>query len=322
MNLKAWAASLLAAAALVPLASKAADDYPTRPIRVMVAFPAGGSADIVGRFVTQKISEQTGWNFIIDNRPGAGGNLAFEITAAAEPDGYTILFSTPGVVINPSLYAKVPYKWDDFKSISLVGEAPLVLLVNPALGIKNMADLKKASVGKPDAIKFASSGNGSSSHLAADVLRTMGAVDYLHVPYKGGGAAMNDTIGGQTDITVQPISESLAFIRSGKLLALGQTGATRSPIAPDIPTMADQGIAGYAVSTWYVVLAPNKTPPAIIEKLHAAVERALKTPELQDKLKGAGVAVIDGGPAQTTTFMKREYDKWSTAIKASGTRIE
>jgi tripartite-type tricarboxylate transporter receptor subunit TctC len=318
----AFAAALLALTVALPLASRAQDDFPSRPIRVLVAFPAGGSADIVGRLVTHTMTQQTGWNFVIDNKPGAGGNLAFDTAANAEADGYTLLFSTPGVVINPHLYRKVPYRWEAFSPIGLVGDAPLVLMANPQLPAKNIAELQAIARARPDSLRFASSGNGSSSHLAMDVIRTMGGISYLHVPYRGGGVAMNDTMAGLTDLTVQPIAESLPNIRSGRLRAIGQTGEKRSPMAPDIPTIAEGGIKDYAVSTWYVALAPAKTPAGVVAKLHGALDAALKDSELQDRLAKAGVQIINAGPQQTGEFMARESRKWAKAIEASGTRID
>ncbi|QRQ85953.1 tripartite tricarboxylate transporter substrate binding protein [Cupriavidus oxalaticus] len=299
-----------------------AQDYPKRPIRVVVAFPAGGSADIVARIVTQKVSEMSGYNFVVENRPGAGGNLAFGNVATSEADGYTLLFSTPGIAINPSLYRKVEYKLEDFKSIAVVGEAPLVLLARPSLGISSVSELVQAGKGQPDAIRFASSGNGSSSHLAAEVLRSMTGMQYLHVPYKGGSAAMTDVVGQRLDITMQPISESLPFIRSGGLRALGQTGGVRSPIAPDIPTLAEAGVKGYSVTTWYMLLGPARLPDDIVTALAGKFDQALRQPELREKLQSVGVSIINSGPKQASTFLRSEADKWAQAIKASGTRIE
>ncbi len=317
--LKLFGAGLCVVAAAGPVQ---ADDYPSKPIRVLIPFPAGGSSDIVTRLVTKKMGEQTGWNFVPENKPGAGGNLTFEIASQAEPDGYTVLFSTPGIVINPHLYRRVPYQWDDFVPVGLIGEAPLVLMVNPKLPIKSIADLQALTRQKPQSIKFASSGNGSSSHLAMDVLRTMGDVSYLHIPYRGGAPAMIDSISGVVDMTMLPISESLPNIRAGRLLALGQTGSSRSPIAPEIPTIEEGGVKDYSVTTWYVVLAPKKTPPAVVKTFHAALETALKDAGLQKELEQAGVQVINGGPKEAAAFMKKQYGQWEKAIAASGTKLE
>lgn len=317
--LKAFGGALCAYAAVGPVQ---AEEYPSKPIRVLIPFPAGGSSDIVTRMVTKKMGEQTGWNFVPENKPGAGGNVTFETVTQADPDGYTVLFSTPGIVINPHLYRRVPYQWNDFVPIGLIGEAPLVLMVNPKLPIKSIADLQAVSREKPNSVKFASSGNGSSSHLAMDVLRTMGDVSYLHIPYRGGAPAMIDSISGVVDMTMLPISESLPNIRAGRLRALGQTGSQRSAIAPEIPTIEEGGIKGYSVTTWYVVLAPKKTPPQVVKTFHKALDAALKDADLKKELEQAGVQVINGDPAKAAAFMKMQYDQWEKAIAASGTKLE
>lgn len=312
-------ASMLCAGLAAPAA---AQDYPTRPVQVLVGFPAGGSADIVGRHVMQKMSELSGNSFVVENRTGAGGNIAFAATAEAKPDGYTLLFSTPGIAINPSLYKKVSYKLEDFTPIALIGEAPLVLLANPTLPSKSVTDLVEAGKRKPDAIRFASSGNGSSSHLAMDVLRSMTGMQYLHIPYRGGSAAMIDVMAGRVDVTMLPISESMPYVRDNRLRALGQTGAKRSPIAPDMPTIEEAGIKGYASTTWYMVLGPANLPRSIVNTLQSQISRVLKMPDLQEKLKIAGVSVINGNSEEANAFLQSEYKRWAVLIKASGTIIE
>jgi tripartite-type tricarboxylate transporter receptor subunit TctC len=308
-------------AALTPGISTA-EPYPTKPVRVLIMFPAGGSADIVGRMVMQKVGEMSGFNFVVENRPGAGGNIALESVASSAPDGYTVVFATPGIAINPSLYAKVPYKLDDFKAVSLIGEAPLMLLARPSLGINNIEELVTLSKQAPDKIRFGSSGNGSSSHLAGEVLRPMTGLQYLHVPYKGGGAAMTDVVGGQTDITVQPIAESLPFIRNGRLLALGQTGRSRSSIAPDIPTIDEAGVKDYASTTWYMLAAPAKAPPQVIDTLAKHFSDALNQPDLRDKLQGIGVNVLNEGPQKANAFLTDEAKRWGKLIDAAKIRLE
>jgi tripartite-type tricarboxylate transporter receptor subunit TctC len=320
ISIRKLCTTVLLAGAVLPAAH--AETYPARPIRLIVAFPAGGSADIVARMMAQKVGEMTGYSFVVENRPGAGGNLAFETVATARPDGYTLLFSTPGIAINPSLYSKVEYKLSDFKPISLVGEAPLVLMVRPDLPIKSVDDLIRASEQKPDAIRFASSGNGSSSHLAAEVLKSMSKLQYLHVPYKGGGALMTDMLGKRVDITMLPISESLPYIRANQVRALGQTGSKRSPMAPDIPTIAEGGVTGYSVSTWYMLLGPAKLPAADVSLLAQKFSDALHAPDLQKRLADAGVSIINQGPEQASAFLDTESVKWAKAVKAAGTHIE
>ena len=300
----------------------AAQDYPTRPVQVLVAFPAGGSADIVGRHVMQKLSDMVGQSFVVENRTGAGGNIAFSAVASAKPDGYTLLFSTPGIAINPSLYKKVNYKLEDFTPIALVGEAPLVLLANPQLPYKTVSEMVEEAKRKPESIRFASSGNGSSSHLAMDVLRAATGMQYTHIPYRGGGPAMLDAIAGRVDVTMLPIAESLPYVRDGRLRALGQTGEKRSPMAPDMPTIEEGGVKGYSSTTWYMVLGPAGMPPDVVKKLQGQISAALKAPDLQEKLKATGITMINGNAEQATAFLKSEHKKWAERIKASGTVLE
>lgn len=300
----------------------AAQDYPSRPVQVLVAFPAGGSADIVGRHVMQKLSDMVGQSFVVENRTGAGGNIAFSAVASAKPDGYTLLFSTPGIAINPSLYKKVNYKLEDFTPIALVGEAPLVLLANPQLPYKTVGEMVEEAKRKPDSIRFASSGNGSSSHLAMDVLRAATGMQYTHIPYRGGGPAMLDAIAGRVDVTMLPIAESLPYVRDGRLRALGQTGEKRSPMAPDMPTIEEGGVKGYSSTTWYMVLGPAGMPPDIVKKLQGQIAKALSAPDLQEKLKATGITMINGNAEQATAFLKSEHKKWAERIKASGTVLE
>ncbi|MBC7436742.1 MAG: tripartite tricarboxylate transporter substrate binding protein [Bdellovibrionales bacterium] len=317
-SLLALASSLLTGLALPAVAQ----DYPAHSVQVLIGFPAGGGADIVARQVMQKMGELTGKSFVIENRTGAGGNIAFAATAAAKPDGYTILFSTPGIAINPSLYKKVSYKLDDFTPIALIGEAPLLLLANPAVPFKTVNEMVEYGKRKPDAIRFASSGNGSSSHLAMDVLRAMTGMQYLHIPYRGGSAAMVDIMGGRADVTMLPISESIAYVRDNRLRALGQTGAKRSAIAQDIPTIEEEGIKGYASATWYMVLGPANMPRSIVNTLQSQLSKVLAMPDLQEKLRSSGVSVINGNSEEANAFLQAEYKKWAGLIKASGTVIE
>ncbi|MEJ8838168.1 Bug family tripartite tricarboxylate transporter substrate binding protein [Ramlibacter sp. AN1133] len=310
-------------AALAALCAPAlANDYPSRPVQVVVAFPAGGSADIVGRTVMQKMSEQVGQQFVVENRTGAGGNIAFQFVAGQKADGYTLLFSTPGIAINPSLYKKVNYKLDDFTPLALIGEAPLVLLADPKSPYKTVHDLVAAGKAKPDTIRFASSGNGSSSHLAMDVLRAQSGMQYVHIPYRGGGPAMMDVMAGRVDVTMLPIAESMPYVRDGRLRSLGQTGSKRSSIAPDMPTIEEAGVKGYSSTTWYMVLGPAGMPKDVVQKLEAQIARAVNTPEVQEKLKATGMTIINGGSEESEAFLKSEYKKWALRIKASGTILE
>ena len=314
-----WIAAVAVAASC---AYAQAQSYPAKPVRMLVAFPTGGSADIVARLVAQKLSEQIGQNVIVENRPGAGGNLAFDALAKAEGDGYTIINSTPGIVINPHLYRKVTFRIEDFVAIAQVGEAPLLVMAHPSLPANSIQDLVKLAKAKPGMIKYASAGNGSSSHLASEVMRMMAGIDLVHVPYKGGGPAFVDLMSGQVELTTLPIAESLSNVKAKRVKALGQTGATRSHMAPDVPTLNESGLKGYNVSTWYVVFAPAKTPRETVNRLHAEIDKALKTADLQDRLKGVGVTIINSNPEQAAAFVRNEYDKWAKVIQQSGAKLD
>lgn len=313
---------LIGALALVAGAAAHAQNYPAKPVRMLVAFPTGGSADIVARVLAQRLGEGLGQNVVVENRPGAGGNLAFEALARAEADGYTILNSTPGIVINPHLYRKVSFKLEDFVAIALVGEAPLLIMANPSLPANTIGELIKLAKAKPGMIRYASAGNGSSSHLASEVLRMMAGIDMLHVPYRGGGPAFQDVIGGQVEITSLPMAESLPQVRSKRVKALAQTGETRSPMAPDIPTVAESGVKGYKATTWYVVFGPAKLQPSIVTQLYAEIDKVLRQPETQEKLKSVGVTITNGNPQQAAAFVKAEYDRWAKVIEKSGAKID
>jgi tripartite-type tricarboxylate transporter receptor subunit TctC len=310
------------AVAVLFCAAAHAQTYPLKPVRILVAFPAGGSADIVARLLAQRLSESVGQNFIVDNRPGAGGNLAFDALAKAEPDGYTILNSTPGIVINPHLYRKVNFRIEDFVAVAHVGEAPLLVMAHPSFPPNTIPELVRLAKAKPGAIRYASAGNGSSSHLASEVMRMMAGIDLMHIPYKGGGPAFQDVIGGQLELTTLPIAESLANVKARRVKALGQTGTTRSHMAPDVPTLDESGLKGYNVTTWYVVFAPVRAPKEIVARLQVEIDKALKSAELQEKLKGVGVTIVNGNPTQAAGFVKSEYEKWANVIRRSGAKLD
>lgn len=313
--------SVVFALAVIAMGANA-QTYPAKPVRMLVAFPTGGSADIVARLLAQRLSEQLSQNVFVENRAGAGGNLAFDALAKAEPDGYTILNSTPGIVINPHLYRKVTFKIDDFVAISRVGEAPLLVMVHPSFPVNSLQDLVKLAKAKPGMIRYASAGNGSSSHLATEVMRMMAGIDLVHVPYKGGGPAFVDVMSGQVELTTLPIAESLPNVKAKRVRAIAQTGSTRSHMAPDVPTLDQSGLKGYNVTTWYVVFAPVKTPKDIVARIYSEIDKALKTSELQDRLQGVGVTVVNSTPEQAAAFVRAEYDKWARVIQQSGAKLD
>jgi len=305
------------------VANAQAQAYPSRPVKIVIPFTAGGGADVVARVLAQKLGVSVGQSFVVDNRPGAGGNIAFEMVARAEPDGYTILNSTPGIVINPTLYRKVNYKIEDFVAISLIGKAPLLIVVHPSLPVRSVSDLVKLAKAKPGSIRFSSAGTGSSSHLASEVFRMMAGIDMVHVPYKGGPQAVQDVISGQVEMTTLPLAETLPQVRAGRVRGLAQTGDKRSPVATEIPTLDEAGIKGYAVTTWYVIFGPAAMPPGVVSKLHAEIVKVLKLPDVQERLKAAGVGdVIGSTPGEAAQFVKEEFARWAKVIQASGAKVD
>jgi len=300
-----------------------AQQYPVRPVKIIVGLTAGGGVDVVSRIIAQKLGDSTGQSFVVDNRTGAGGNIAFELVAKSEPDGYTLLNSSPGIVTNPTLYAKVNYKINDFAAVSLIGKAPLVLVVHPSLPSHTLAELVTLAKQKPGAIRYGSGGAGGTAHLAAEVLRTMVGIDFLHVPYKGGPQALHDVIGGQLDMTILPFPETMPQIRAARVRALAQTGDTRSAMAADIPTFSEAGVKGYSVTTWYVLFAPARTPPEVINKLNDEIVKALKLPDVQERLKVAGVGdIVGSSPAFADKFVRSEFTRWEKVIRAAGAKAD
>jgi tripartite-type tricarboxylate transporter receptor subunit TctC len=293
-----------------------AQKWPVRPVRLVIPFTPGGGSDTTARILGQKLSENNAQTFIADNRPGAGGNIAFDFVAKADADGYTLLYSPIGIAINPTLFEKVNYRIEDFVAITYIGEAPLLIVANNALPARNIGDLIKLAKSHRGEVRFASSGMGSSSHLASEVMRMMAGVEMLHVPYKGGPQALQDVIGGQLEFTSLPMSETLAQVRAGRVRALGQTGIKRSPNAPEIPTLDESGLKGYTVMTWYVVFAPAKTPAAVVQRVHEEFDKALKLQDVQDRLRAAGITeIVNGPPEVAAKFVQSEYQRWGKIIR-------
>ena len=287
-----------------------------RPTRLVIPLTAGGGADTTARILAQKLSENTGQSFIVENRPGAGGNIAFDYVAKADPDGHTLLYSPIGIAINPTLFEKVNYRIEDFVGVSYIGDAPLLLVANNSLPVRTIGELIELAKARPGEVRFSSSAIGSSSHLASEVMRMMAGVEMLHVPYKGGPQALQDVIGGQIEFATIAMPEALPQVRAGRVRGLGQTGIKRSSIAPDIPTFDESGLKGYTVMTWYVVLAPAKTPATIVQRVHAEFDKALKVQEVQDRLREAGITeIVNGPPDVATTFVQSEYQRWGKIVR-------
>jgi tripartite-type tricarboxylate transporter receptor subunit TctC len=301
-----------------------AQGYPNRSIRLVVPFPAAGTTDILARAVAQKLTESLGQSVVVDNRPGAAGNIGSDLVAKSSPDGYTLLMGTVGThAINPSLYSKMPYDHlKDFVPVVLVAGVPNVLVVNPALPINSVADLIKLAKDKPGTINFASSGSGTSIHLSGELFKTMAGVDMTHVPYKGSAPALTDLMGGQVQIMFDNLPSSLAQIKAGKLRAVAVTSMNRAPALPNVPTINESGLPGFEASSWFGVLAPAGTPAPIVARINAEVNKWLQSADAREKLLGQGAEAAGGSPEQFATFIRAETEKWAKVVKASGAKVD
>ena len=317
--------ALLAAAVscLAGSAAHAAESYPQRPIRLIVSFATGGSVDVVARLVGQKLGEAWHQQVVIDNRPGAGGNLSAEIAARAAPDGYTLYMSSASLVVNVSLYRKVGYDpVRDFSPVTLLASAQNVLVAYPALPAKSVSELIALARKSPGKINYASTGSGSSGHLAMELFKSMARIDLTHIPYKAVGQAQVDLIAGQVSLWFPTIPGALPHIRAGRMSALGVSGSNRSPALPDIPTVAEAGVPGFNAVTWYPVLAPAKTPPAIVEALNRQLVAILNMRDVREQLLQMGVEPIGSTPAQLAAHIGSELSKWAKVIKTAGVRLD
>ena len=312
-------------AALVATSASAEDTYPTKPVRIVVSFSAGGPTDIVGRIFAQKLSEQLGQQFLVDNKVGAGGNIGADLVAKSPPDGYTLLVATVSThAINPGLYARMPYDpIKDFAPIAQVGVTPTMLAVHPSIpatDVKSLIALVKANPGK---YTYGSSGLGSILHLCGEQFKALaGGLDIQHVPYRGSAPMMGDLIGGQISMVFDATPTAMPQAKSGAIRALGAGMAQRIKQMPEMPTLQEQGLKGFECYTWNAILAPAGTPAAIIDKLAAGIKKAFEDPNVSKRLEEAGVQPItDRGPKETAEFMKAELAKWAPIIKMSGAVI-
>jgi tripartite-type tricarboxylate transporter receptor subunit TctC len=298
--------------------------YPAKPIRLVVGVPPGGTTDVVARLVGQRLAEQFGRQIVIDNRGGAGGNIGAQLVAGAPADGYTLFLATIGTMaINPALYPKLPFDTlRDFAPVSQLTSMPQMLVVHPSLPATSVVQLIAYAKSRPGQITFASGGAGTAIHLAGELFKSLAEVQLVHVPYKGGGPAMTDLIAGQVMLMFDQIVTALPPVRAGRLRALGVTTLRRSPVAPDIPTIAEAGLAGYNVSTWHGLLAPAGTPQAIVGRLSTETARALRHADLSDKFLSQGAEPVASTPAEFGAFIKTELDKWAKVVAASGARLD
>jgi tripartite-type tricarboxylate transporter receptor subunit TctC len=314
---------LAAALGLLVTVAAHAQGFPDRPITIVVPYAAGGPTDIVARLVGQKLSVQMGQPVIVDNRPGAGGNLGAAAVARAAADGYTLLMVTTGHAINPSLYTKLAYDLAvDFAPVSQLTSSPMVVVVNAALPLKNLPDLIAFAKAHPGALNFASAGNGSSTHLAPELFDMMAGVAMTHIPYKGSAPALADVMGGSAQVAFDYMISVMPYVRSGKLRGLAVTSATRSEAAPELPTVAEAGVPGYEVIGWNGLLAPAGTPQPVIVKLNAEVAKALGAVDVKERISSQGATPQWSTAANFGALLHSELAKWGKVVRASGAKIE
>jgi tripartite-type tricarboxylate transporter receptor subunit TctC len=310
--------ALLALAACVSTLAQA-ETYPSRPVRLIVPYAPAGSADIVARRIADEWAKAAGGNFYIENKAGAGGNIGVDAVAKATPDGYTIGLQTVSLAINPALFAKMPYDTlKDLAPIGMVATSQHVLVVNPAFPAKDTKELLAAVKAKPGGYNYGSAGPGSTFHMSAELFKDVTGADIRHIPYKGGGPALVDTMAGVVDMSFPVLSAVVPHVKAGKLRAIGVTGPTRSPLLPNVPTLQESGAPGYSFETWFIVFAPAGTPQPIIDKLNGALNKAISSPQLKDKLVKDGFDPIPSTPAQAQARLSQELASWNKLIKARG----
>ena len=303
--------------------AQSAATYPAKPIRLVLPYPPGGGSDTIGRPLAQRVSENLKQQIIVDNRGGAGGNIGMEIVAKAPPDGYTIVFAlTAQLAVNPSLYKKLPYDpIKDFEPITLLATGPYILVVHPSLPVKSLKELIALARSRPGQITYASSGNGSGGHLANELLNSMADVKMLHIPYKGGGPALDDLLAGHVQVLFATWVSSKPHIESGRIRALGVSTAKRLP-GVNIPTIAEEGLPGFDAGVWYAFLAPAGTPRDIVAKLNSEILRAANHPEYKQVLSAASIDLVGSTPEALGKFMKSEITKWAKVVKDANVKVD
>ena len=304
-------------------AARAQQAYPAKPIRLILPFPPGGSTDIVARLIGQKLTESWGQPVLIENRPGAGGNIAAETAARAAPDGYTLFQVNVANAIGATLYPKLSYDLiTSFAPVIQLATTPYVLLAHPTVPAKNTTELIALAKARPGQLNYASAGGGSATHLSGELLKSMAGVNIVHVPYKGTGPAVTALLSGEVDLYFATVPAALPLVEAKKLRALGVTSARRSPLMRDVPAIAEAGLKGYETSTWHGILAPAATPADIVVKLNAEIARTLAQPAVRERLVGQGLDPVGGTPEQFGAYLKTEISKWAVVVKASGARPE
>jgi tripartite-type tricarboxylate transporter receptor subunit TctC len=316
--------STLAAVALCAVAAAAtAQSYPDRPVRLIAPWPPGGSVDTTARYINEQLGKELGQPVIIENRSGATGNIGSEAVARAKPDGYTLLINTITIATAPALFPNLPFDvLKDFAAISLVAEAPHLLIVSNKVPAKDVAELVALMRANPGKLSYSSAGNGSNFHMAGELFKELSKTYALHVPYRGGGPALLDTISGQVDFSFPSLTAALPQATSGRVRALAVTSGARSPASPDLPTIAEAGLPGYAFTSWQLVLAPAGTPPEILARIHRAIVETMKSPPVQERYAREGTIQRSTPPEEASAFLKAEVARWTAIIRERGIKAD
>ena len=321
---QALAAAILAACVLAMPGLAGAQGYPSRAVKLVVPFPPGGSLDFAGRLIAQRLTEMWGQSVVVENKPGAGGNIGADFVAKSAPDGYTILLGALSThAVNPNLYAKMPYDAvKDFAPITLIATTPNVLVVNAATPVSNVREFIAWTKANPGKLAFGSGSNGSAGHLAGELYKAETGTDAVHIPFKGGAPATQALLAGDTQFMFDNLANAMAQVKAGKLRAIAVTTAQRSPLAPELPTMAEAGLPGFDISTWYGLFAPAGTPAAVVAKWNADVTKILTSPDVRAKLMADGAEPAPDTPEQFAQMISRELAKYAKIIKASGAKVD
>ncbi len=300
-----------------------AQSWPNKPVRMIIAFPPGGPTALVSRVLAQRLSEQLGQQVIVDNKPGAGGNLAAELAARATPDGYTIFYNTSAIVIGPALYGKVNYDTlKDFAPVALTASVPMVLVVNPQLPARSVKEFLDLAKSRPGALNYSSSGTGTITHLASAMMSTQTGIQTQHIPYKGSAPGLVDLAAGQTQFMIDTINTVLPYVRDNRLRGLAVTSSKRSTLLPDLPTLAESGMPGFDAAAWQGIVVPTGTPADIIQKLNAEVNKALAHPDVRARLAAQGAEILGGTTTEYANHLRTEMPRWAKAVKDSGAKAE
>lgn len=321
--LSASRGAVIIATAASPLTAAASDAYPSRPMRMIVAFSAGGSLDLTARVIAQKFSESSGQPMVVDNRVGAGGITGTDIVAKANPDGYTLLMASASNAVHPALFPNGPHNFGrDFAPVSVVSSNAYAVAVHPGLPVTSVKELIQAAKSRPKPLSFGSSGNGGLPHLAAELLKSLSGIDLIHIPYKGGAQALIDLMGGRIDIMVNSIPLLLPQAKTGKIKMIAVTTLKRADAAPDVPTIAESGVPGYDVNGWYGVVVPAKTPPAVIAKLHRDIVGFIGLQDVRDRIRNDGGDVVGSTPHEYAALIRADIAKWKALVAKTGIRAE